>query len=130
MKPPKCPYCKKPAQHVKGKTLYPNHKNLYHRRYYRCVPCEAHVGCHKTGKPLGTLANKQTRQARIQAHKAFDPIWKTTTISRPKAYAWLAKHLKIPYDRCHIGNFDFPTCVKVIKICNTKELPYHFTLDY
>ena len=44
-----CDYCQKPAELVTGATIYPHRNDLAHLRFWRCVPCEAYVGCHKAG---------------------------------------------------------------------------------
>ena len=119
-----CPYCKQPAKLVKGKDLYPRHPDLHNRNYWRCDPCEAHVGCHTPNRrfgfdgtqPLGVLANAQLRHAKHMAHQAFDPIWQSGRLPRGTAYQWLADQLGIPSDRCHIGEFNLEQCQKVLEV--------------
>jgi len=85
--------------------------------------CRAHGcpevhGAHKhTGEPLGTPADKATRQMRILAHNAFDKKWDNGEMSRSSAYNWLSHALRIPADKCHIGSFDIAMCKRVIEIC-------------
>jgi len=118
-----CPYCDKPAVLVDSKAVY-------HQSYgniWLCQPCQAWVGVHQNdgkNRPLGTLANAETRHARQMAHARFDPIWKTRcgrrkskNKTRNAVYRWLAGHLGIPVDGCHIALFDLKTCVRVIEIC-------------
>lgn len=72
-----CPYCRQPAKLVTGAAMYPHRPDLIHKWFYRCFPCDAHVGCHPgTRNPLGRLANFELRTAKIAAHAAFDPIWR------------------------------------------------------
>jgi hypothetical protein len=43
-----------------------------------CAPCNAYVGTHENSpdnKPLGTLADPELRQLRMQCHKLFDSCW-------------------------------------------------------
>jgi hypothetical protein len=102
---------------VAGTTIYPHRKDLAKVAFFLCRPCDAYVGTHhKTGRPLGTLANAELRAARKRAHAAFDPSWKQTVLSRSDAYAVLAVKLGIDYDVCHIGMFDLETCQKVIEL--------------
>lgn len=49
-------------------------------------------------KPLGLL--------RIEAHEAFDPIWKRRYIPRQRAYSLLARALDVPERKAHFGNMD------------------------
>lgn len=118
-----CPYC------GGGVTL--RDSAVVYRRSYgpmwicdRYPACDAYVGCHKgTEKPLGRLANKELRDAKMAAHSAFDPMWKTPSISRtPKqmrsiAYRWLAEQLGLDAKKCHIGLFDAETCRRVVEAC-------------
>ncbi|MDR1200877.1 MAG: DUF3268 family zinc-finger domain-containing protein [Tannerellaceae bacterium] len=123
--PDVCPYCG-------GKVELVDSSEIYGRSYglmYLCKPCEAYVGVHKgTDKALGTLANKELRDARKQAHYHFDVIAKTSLINeiwgkyipglsnRNKAYLWLSMQLGVEPDECHIALFDIDTCKKVVEI--------------
>lgn len=88
--------------------------------FYACVTWPACPGAHgahrTTGQPLGVPANKATKAARIEAHAAFDRLWKTGLMSRSAAYRWLASRLGLTADQCHIGRFDEATCRKVVKV--------------
>lgn len=118
-----CPYCGRGASLVDSKAIY----RESHGMVWLCNPCQAWVGVHKNdgkNRPLGTLANEETRHARRMAHERFDPIWQARTAknksknkTRGEAYAWLAEHLGIPADDCHIALFDLKTCVRVVEIC-------------
>lgn len=113
-----CPYCQGRATLVGGAVIYPFRTDLHDRRFYLCAPCGAWVGCHLgTEKPLGVPANAATRQARIQAHDVFDPIWKTGRMDRQAAYAWLAGLLGIRPEACHISWFDEDQCAEVVRLC-------------
>jgi hypothetical protein len=88
--------------------------------------CGAYVGSHKkTGRPMGTLANKNLRALRVQAHISFDSVWKQKTktdnvsnrFARSLGYAWLSNELDIPLRKCHIGMFGETLCIKTIKLC-------------
>lgn len=127
---PKCPYCNKPSERATGKTIYPKRRDLQDKRFWICVGCDAYVGCHVgSWKPFGRLANAELRSAKIKAHAAFDPIWRSGWLSRSSAYKWLATALNIARDRCHIGLFDVPDCNRVIDVCtayrNTEEFRNH-----
>ena len=117
----KCPYCGFDAVH------YPSSGIVYGGRDFgpvwvcsRYPTCDAYVGCHKDGdgkRPLGRLADKALRQAKMRAHAAFDPLWKELGLRRRKAYAKLADALGIPVDDCHIDMFDEAMCAKVVAAC-------------
>lgn len=72
------------------------------------------------------MANKATRAARTAAHAAFDPLWRYKLQCNPRmrrnrarsaAYAWLARELGIPVERCHISLFGVPQCMRVVEVC-------------
>lgn len=126
-----CPYCNQEAIWTENKAIYgKNYGSSY--MCYLCKPCNAYVGCHKnTRKPLGTMANAETREWRKKAHAAFDPTWKYDTnvysgtstqkcqgksqnIRRSKAYDNLSKHFG---REIHIGESDIETCKKIIEVC-------------
>lgn len=111
-----CDYCGRPAELVTGEIIYPHRRDLYRKRFWLCRPCKAYVGCHpRTDRPLGRLADEELRRAKMDAHRAFDPLWKSGRLSRSDAYRRLAEDLGIPIGNCHIGMFDVETCRAVIK---------------
>lgn len=131
MTAPLCPYCGAAAQLVTGAKLYPHRPDLAHVKAWQCYPCRASVGCHDgTITPKGTLANGETKRARMRAHAAFDPVWKNWQAAYPgqrgtpnirqaargRAYRWLAEQLGIDFRRCHIGEFDVQACERVVAI--------------
>jgi len=126
-----CDYCGNGAQLVDGTAIYPHRSDLYFLKFWTCQPCAAYVGCHRgTQKPLGRLANAELRQAKQDAHAAFDQLWRFHTfgqqpesyqaMTRTEAYKWLAKELGIEFDKCHIGMFDVETCQKVVEAVNRR----------
>jgi hypothetical protein len=112
-----CPYCEAPAVLTTGKEIYPHRQDLWTKSFYLCQPCRAWVGCHEgTTRPLGRLANEALRRAKIRAHAAFDPLWRSGLIKRKQAYALLAAALNIDRKRCHIGYFTLTMCERTIEI--------------
>lgn len=115
----KCPYCKSDANLVMGHEIYPHRLDLADLKMWACLPCDARVGTHKNSpehKPLGRLANAELRKAKMAAHAAFDPLWKSGRMSRKKAYSMLAERMSIPKDQAHIGMFDVDQCKAVVTI--------------
>lgn len=121
-----CPYCGQRAHLVGGHVIYPRRPDLATKAFWKCVPCEAWVGCHPgTRNPLGRLANAELRKAKQAAHAAFDPLWErkrrrercSKSKARKAGYAWLAEQLEIDRERCHIGMFDVPDCLRVVEVC-------------
>jgi len=109
-----CPFCNKPAEWVENKEVYGRN---YGKSFmiWLCKPCDAYVGCHEnTKKPLGVMANRETREWRVKAHEAFDPIWKEKVMTRQGGYKWLRERLG---RRIHIGESDIETCRAIIELC-------------
>ena len=115
--PPICPKCGQLAILQNGAEAYPHRPDLAHIHRWTCIPCGISVGVHPgTTKPLGTLADKETHQARMRAHAAFDPLWKGEGRARRHlAYQWLSKRLGV--SEAHIGCMDIPTCDRVVQMC-------------
>jgi hypothetical protein len=119
-----CHYCNQPAEPVTGKEIYPRLQHLWQKHFWRCLPCEAYVGCHEPNKgygdgtrPLGILANATLRQLKMRVHEAFDPLWMAKAkMNRRQAYKWLAEQMGIPVYECHIGMFTPAQCFQAIRI--------------
>ena len=115
MTAPICPYCNR-------KSVLRDSKIVYGRSYgyiWICFPCMAYVGCHKgTRDALGIPANKELREARNRAHKAFDPLWRLGGMGRKEAYKFLADRMGLGKDETHIGMFNLEQCKQVILICS------------
>ena len=125
-----CPYCSREARLVDSAAIYPHS----YGPIYLCKPCDAYVGVHPgTEKPLGTLANRPLRVARMKTHAVLDPLWKEAyrlypkldlkgmatvrRIARSRTYAWLAQELGISTDECHVGMFSQAMCVLAQMAC-------------
>lgn len=120
-----CPYCF-------SETKYVNSSEVYKKSYgmiYLCRPCNAWVGAKGSGQALGRLANKELRQAKMQAHAYFDQLWVRKIMkdglkkghARAKAYKWLAEKMGIDRKLCHMGMMDVAQCKQVVEICK----PYY-----
>lgn len=111
-----------------NKVLLQTQKEFYGRDYgkksklYVCMHCKARVGTHPgTDHPLGTLADEETRTARMEAHRSFDPLWKSKTMKRRAAYEWLAGELRIPTAECHISWFEPDRCQRVVEVVTERN---------
>lgn len=114
-----CPYCLNQAEWVENKEIYG--RNYGHSfMAWLCRSCDAYVGCHNnTRKPLGTIANKKTREWRKKAHEAFDPLWRNKRGSKRKATRQ-SLYDKVSHTlgyEVHIGGSDIETCKKIIDFC-------------
>ena len=110
MKKPKiirCPYCGGTAILRDASFVYGTHSHggqVYVCSHY--PSCNSYVGVHPGTKiPKGTLANRELRQKRIQAHRIFDQIWQQGILSKPEAYRWVADKFCLTDKQAHIGQF-------------------------
>ena len=109
-----CPYCKRPgvlrpAAYVYGDNNLDPEKYLYVCSGY--PSCDSYIGAHKKSmRPMGTMADSNLRNKRIEAHRALDAIWKNGYMTKHSTYIWLQNRLNLR-ERTHIsGNF-LITCV-------------------
>ena len=114
MEPTVCPFCGHQVIKISNAAIYG-------RQYgsglcYKCTHCDAYVGCHPDGKPMGTLANKQTRELRKQCHNSFDGLWKIVKLDRNYCYGELAKLMGIEREQCHFAMMNIPQLVKALDV--------------
>lgn len=89
--------------------------------------CSVTAALHPDGSLKSTPADKETKEARRQAHFALDHYWQGEKTKRERrdrrvaVYRWLRETLRIPADDCHIGFFDRETCEHVVFICSDRE---------
>jgi len=111
----KCPFCFIEAVWVENKEIYG--KN-YGKSYmcWLCKDCDAYVGCHNnTKKPLGIMANAETRQYRMKVHKNIDKLWKSGIISRKELYKEITKKLGLK-KQYHTGYADIKMCKQLLEL--------------
>lgn len=107
---PPCVECgRTDTQLVTGLDVYPNKPHLHAKKLWRCE-CGAYVGCHAgTEKALGYCGGPLTREARIAAHLAFDPLWEHGLMPRHEAYRQLAVRMGMEPGKCHISQMNEAT---------------------
>jgi hypothetical protein len=119
--PIECRLCSSKVDLVKNSEIYNGREYGEWPWAYLCRGCGAYVGLHPfTAIPLGTLADIATREARMQAKDAFNPLWQSGGMTRSDAYSWLAAQLGIAVGECHIGWFDIAACNRVIQIIENR----------
>ena len=74
--------------------------------------CDGIVGCHPDNSPLGTPADKETRQLRQVAHEVFDNWWPTQFGTRGEAYEWMEENAPKP----HIADMNYGECEELIEM--------------
>lgn len=110
--------------------------------FYGCTrypACEGTHGAHPDGSPLGEPADRETREARMQAHESFDRLWEDAPklecyspptapdarkkalkairgAARGRAYRWLAWAFDREGEDLHIGAMTKSECRHVRRI--------------
>lgn len=71
---------------------------------------------------FGTLANRELREYRKQAHYWFDKLWQGSTrvSTRYKAYGWLAYEMHLKREDTHIALFEIEQCKQVISLAKQR----------
>ncbi len=93
-------------------------------KFYACVEfpkCRGSHGAHPDGSPLGTPANRATKDARIAAHAAFDTLWMLGGMKRKEAYRWMPDAMGMSKDDAHIGRFTIAQCDALIALINAPK---------
>lgn len=104
----------RPASVVYGSKA--NNEYLYVCARYPA--CDSYVGVHKKSlKPLGTLADRELRSKRIQAHKVFNQLWMSGMMQKWQAYKWMQAKLGLNSEQAHIAKFSVYMCDELISIC-------------
>ncbi len=62
-----------------------------------------------------TSTNPATLAARKRAREAFEGLWKSGFMTRGMAYGWLRRKFNLSYEEAHIGRFDEPMCLALLK---------------
>lgn len=117
----RCPYCGAKATLRPSSAVYGDAAKTDGYLYVcdRYPKCDSYVGAHKRSKlPMGILANGDLRNKRIQAHKAFDWMWKSGLMTKWQAYKWMQGKLDLSDEQAHIAMFSEYMCDRLIAECN------------
>lgn len=102
-----CPDCGAPMKPKSGKGG---------REFYGCSrfpSCRGQAGMHPDGSPIGTPADRLTREARRRAHDEFDPLWAELGLPRKEGY-FLLSYLTGD-EGAHISNYTSDQCDSLIQ---------------
>ena len=113
-----CPDCSG-MLHLREKPRSWRGKSSYVYLCENWPQCRGLMSAHPDGRPCGNPADAYTRQARHTLHQIFDPLWSAAPemygadcglkpaalrkIARRRAYKWLAAHMPMPFEDCHIS---------------------------
>lgn len=59
---------------------------------------------------------ERVKALRIYAHDDFDHLWKSGLMGRGQAYAWLAKAMGLPREKCHMKLMTVEQCELVVEL--------------
>lgn len=118
-----CPYCGRravlrPITYVIGENrrIFDPDQMVYVCSAYPA--CNAYVAANKKNlRPLGSLADGELRNLRIQAHRALRSLWQNGYLSEKDAYHWLSGKLGLPEKDTHIAKFSHYRCKETIRCC-------------
>ena len=116
----RCPYCGAKATLRPSSAVYGDAAKTDGFLYVcdRYPKCDAYVAAHRKSRlPMGTLANGDLRHKRIEAHKAFDWMWKSGLMSKRQAYKWMQAKLGLSEEQAHIAKFGEYMCGQLIDAC-------------
>ncbi len=120
----KCPYCGSRALLRPASVVYGPKAVDPAAPYYICArypACDSYVAAHRdTRLPMGTLADRELRRKRVEAHTAFNRLWTSGLMGKKQAYRWLQAKLDLPEQEAHIGKFSLLRCEEVIQLCNSR----------
>ena len=110
----RCPYCGGTVSYRSAKGIYKapfDNAMLYVCNNY--PECDSYVKCHDGTKiPMGSLANKELRMKRKEAHKYIAELQNKGLQTKEGTYTWLHQ---ISLDgNCHIGSMGLYACNQVI----------------
>lgn len=80
------------------------------RQYWKCPKCKATIGAHPNGKPVGFVADKETRCERRKAHADIDCYMLIVGITMDQMYARIAELMEMSSVDAHIGKFNLAQC--------------------
>lgn len=110
-----CPVCGKTMILLESLTLtYPSGQK---RLFWSCplYPlCTVQHGAHPDGRPVGFPADARTRRARVDAHEAFDALWRGLGLDRSQGYELLRQITGLSENEAHIGRFDYDQCAALV----------------
>lgn len=124
---PRCPYCGSHTILRSADGIY--RENSRREMLYVCKNyprCDSYVRVQPgTTIPLGTVANRELRELRAEAHRQFDKLHKRGYMSKHDAYQWLSGVLGVTAREAHIGQLSTLSCNLVIREAKKQVEWYH-----
>lgn len=116
----RCPYCGSIATLRESRYVYGDDNFGGHLYVCSKYPvCNSYVSVNeRTLQPMGPLANGDLRHMRIEAHRAFDRIWRSGIMTRSDAYRWMQARFGLKPSQAHISQFSTYLCQAIINESN------------
>ncbi|HAT2250347.1 MULTISPECIES: zinc-finger-containing protein [Aeromonas] len=114
--PKDCRFCGSPLELVSKQVVYPAAPAK--TMIYRCNrdACDSYISCREgTDIAIGSVANRDTRLARREAHASINTLVDSGRMNKHEAYAWMQHLLSLPYTRRGIGWLDEHECKVVVR---------------
>ena len=121
-----CPNCGAKATLHPASYVYDNSRSAGSYLYVcnRYPICNSYVAAHRsTLLPMGSLADAELRHKRIQAHRAFDRLWRSGLMSKKEAYQWMQTEFGLHEEQAHIAQFGTYMCDRLIHACEQFRAP-------
>lgn len=121
-----CPNCGAKATLHPASFVYGNSRGTDKYLYVcdRYPACNSYVAAHRaTLRPMGSLADAALRNKRIQAHRAFDRLWRSGLMTKKEAYQWMQAEFGLHEDQAHIAQFGTYMCDRLIRACERFRTP-------
>ena len=121
-----CPNCGAKATLHPASYVYDNSRSAGSYLYVcnRYPICNSYVAAHRsTLLPMGSLADAELRHKRIQAHRAFDRLWRSGLMSKKEAYQWIQAEFGLHEEQAHIAQFGTYMCDRLIHACEQFRAP-------
>lgn len=98
------------ARLTDGREVYPHRPDLSGLPFWKCDDCGNFVGCHhktrQRTKPLGVIATREIKDARIKIHALIDPIWRSGKMQRSALYGKISAQIGKPYHSGEIRSIE------------------------
>lgn len=72
------------------------------------------------------VRDRRATDARKEAHRHFDRLWREGHMTRSDAYAWLAFKMEMPMDDAHMGMMTDAECRKVVQLSKDRLQIFRF----
>lgn len=118
----RCHLCGGKVELVENKVMYGFNRGWPWIWLCQTPGCRAYVGCHaNTHRPLGTLADRRTREARQAAYAALQGYCNRAGMPYADAKGWVASKLRVSEACSGIGWLTIAQCQRLVELCQQQN---------